>query len=220
MSAVDLDRHIDAATQALLARQHEGRRPLGLRPGSRRHQSVGIHPAQSLSRRARKKDRGGPRGLHPQHPGRTRRLAAVPQRRLRHERLGESLFRPEDGRRRHRCRPHAPRAQGDLGPRRRRACKRLHPLCPRAVRRSALARGAGDAGGIDAGAALVPGDGLPLRLLVAHGDRAASRVGGAEAAREEPARRADPGVVPRPRRSGSRLTCTTPPAIGAARSSC
>ena len=63
--------------------------------------------------------------------------------------------------------------------------KRLHPLCPGAVWRNAVAGGAGDAGGTHAGAEMVPSDGLSVLLLVAHGDRTAADPRGAQAARQE-----------------------------------
>ena len=63
------------------------------------------------------------------HPGRARRLAAVPRRRLRHEREREGLFRAQDDRRRS-TPPHMrARARGDPRARRRRAHQRVHPRC-------------------------------------------------------------------------------------------
>ena len=53
------------------------------------------------------------RRLSAPHPGRAWRLAAVPRRRLRHEREREGLFRAQDDRRRHRRAAHGARARGD-----------------------------------------------------------------------------------------------------------
>ena len=66
------------------------------------------------------------------------RLAAVPRRRLRHQRDGEGLFRAQDDRRRPDA-PHMARArEAILAPRRRRAGQCLHPHPAGAVRRAPL----------------------------------------------------------------------------------
>ena len=80
------------------------------------------------------------RRLSAPHPGRARRLAAVPRRRLRHEREREGLFRAQDDRRRHRRAAHAARARGDPRARRRARRQRVHPR--RCSRSSACCRGA------------------------------------------------------------------------------
>ncbi len=64
------------------------------------------------------------------HPGRARRLAAVPRRRLRHEREREGLFRAQDDRRLDRRRRTCARArEAILRARRRRARQRVHARC-------------------------------------------------------------------------------------------
>ena len=63
------------------------------------------------------------------HPGRARRLAAVPRRRVRHEREREGLFRAQDDRRRHRRAAHGARARGDALARRGGAAPTSSPSC-------------------------------------------------------------------------------------------
>ena len=105
-SSTGLEGDIDRAAQALLRRAAR-RRPLGLRAGGRRHDPGGIRPAAPLSRRAGRSGAGAQdRRLSAPHPGRAWRLAAVPRRRLRHQRVGEGLFLPEDDRRQSRRAAH------------------------------------------------------------------------------------------------------------------
>ena len=167
------------------------RRPLVLRARGRRHHPGRIRPLPPFPRRA-----GGPgaraqdRRLSAPHPGRPRRLAALPRRRLRHERQREGLFRAEDDRRRSGRAAHAARARGDPRARRRRRARNVFTRALLALfGEMPLARRADHAGGDHAAAALVP---VPPRqglLLGAHRDRAAPRAAGAEAAGGEPARR-------------------------------
>ena len=108
-----LEQHIRAATDALLAdQQPDGHWVFELEADATipaeyvllRHYFAEPADAELERKIAR---------LSAPHPGRAWRLAAVPRRRLRHERQREGLFRAEDDRRRHRRRPHAARARGD-----------------------------------------------------------------------------------------------------------
>ena len=75
----------------------------------------------------------------------------------------------------------APRARGDPGRRRGGAHQRLHPRPACAVRPGAVARGAGDAAGDHASAAVVSVPPVEGVVLVAHRDRAAAGADGAAA---------------------------------------
>ena len=168
-----LDKAIDPATKAMLACQRDdGHWVFELEADT--HHSGRIHPPQALSRRARRSRHGGEvRDLPAGAPGRAWRLAAVPGRRLRHERDRQDLFRPQDDRRRRRRPAHAPRPRGGARARRRGQRQRVHPRAALALRRSHLEERAGDAGRDHAAAALVS---LPPRqgvVLGAHRHRAA-----------------------------------------------
>ena len=111
-------------------------RTLVFRTRGRRDDPGRIRAARPFSRRtAGSRTRAPDRRLSPAHPGRSRRLAALPRRRLRHERQRQGLFRPEDDRRRSRGAAHAPRARSDPRPRRRGEEQRLHALPAGALRR-------------------------------------------------------------------------------------
>ena len=102
--------------------------------------------------------------------------------------------------------PHmVPRAGGDPGGRRGGADQRVHPRPAGAVRPGAVARGAGDAAGDHAPAAVVPVPPVQGVVLVAHGDRAAAGADGAAPACPQPARRAGAGAVPHPADQITRL---------------
>ena len=167
------------------ARRPAARRALGVRARSRRHDPGRIRADGALLRRDAEPRTGAQdRRLSAPHPGRARRLAAVPRRRLRHERQREGLLRAQDDRRRHRCAAHEARARGDPRARRRassRTCSRAR--CSRCYGVVPLAQRAGDAGRDHAAAEVVS---VPPRqdlVLGAHRDRAAAGAAGAEAAR-------------------------------------
>ena len=136
-SAADDATHDDSTRQHRSSARREAllalparRRPLGVRARGRRHHSGRICAAAALSRRAgRCRARSQDRRLSAPHPGRPRRLAAVPRRRSRHQRDGEGLFRAEDDRRFRRCRPHAPRPRGGAAP----AAAPRAPTCSRRI---------------------------------------------------------------------------------------
>ena len=141
------------------------------------------------------------------------RLAAVPRRRLRHQRLGQGLLRAQAGRRRSVDAPHMVRA-----------------------REAILDRGGAARANVFTRIALalfgqVPWRGVPVmpveimllprwfpfhlskvRLLVAHRHRAAARPGGAEAGGAQPARRRHPRAVHGAAGGAQAATCTTRPA--------
>ena len=76
------------------------------------------------------------------------------------------------------------------------ADQRVHPRAARAVRPGAVARGAGDAAGDHAPAAVVPVPSVEGVVLVAHGDRAAAGADGVAAGGAQSSRCRDPGAVP------------------------
>ncbi len=172
------------------ARLPARRRPLGVRARGGHHHSGRVHPPQALSRRACRPRHGGEiRDLPAGAPGRAWRLAAVPGRRLRHERDRQDLFRAQDDRRRRRRPAHAARPRGGARARRRRQRQRVHPRAALALRRPHLEERAGDAGRDHAAAAVVS---VPSRqgvVLGAHRHRAAPGAPGAQAGRQESARR-------------------------------
>ena len=158
------------------ARLAAARRTLGVRARGRRHHSGRIRAAAALSRPSRSTPRSKRKiAVYLRRiQGDARRLAAVPRRRLRHEREREGLFRAQDDRRCRRCPAHGARARGDPRARRRVARQRVHPADAGAVRLHPVARGAGDAGRDHAAAELVS---VPPRqdfLLEPHRHRAAA----------------------------------------------
>ncbi len=169
---------------ARAARLAAAGRALGVRARSRRHHSGGIRAAAALSRRAgRCRARSQDRGLSAPHPGRPRRLAAVPRRRLRHERERQGLFRAQDDRRFHRCAAHGTCARSHPLARRRVPLQRVHAADAGAVRLHSLARRAGHAGRDHAAAEVVS---VPSRqdfVLEPHRHRAAARAAGARSRR-------------------------------------
>ena len=181
------------------------RRALAVRAGSRCHHPRRIRAAGALPRPHRAGAGSEDRRLSARDPGRARRLAAVPRRRVRPLRQREGVFRAEGHRRRPGRAAHGPRARGDPGGRRCRAHQRLHPRAARAVRPGAVARGAGDAAGDHAPAAVVPVPSVEGVVLVAHRDRAAAGADGAAAGRTQSARHRHPGAVPHAARAGARL---------------
>ena len=180
-NAAALDRAI-AGGDRRAARSASGRTAIGCSSSRPTHHPGRIRAAAPLSRRAGRRRAGAQdRGLSAPHPGRARRLAAVPRRRLRHERQREGLFRAQDDRRRHRRAAHA-RAREAI---RARGGAEQSNVFTRVLlallRRHDLARGAGDAGRDHAAAEVVS---VPPRqdfVLGAHGDRAAAGAAGAEA---------------------------------------
>ena len=117
------------------------------------------------------------------HPGRAWRLAAVPRRRVRPLGQREGVFRAEGDRRRSRRAAHGAGARGDPGgaaaPNGRNVFTRAQLALFGA---GAVARGAGDAAGDHAPAAVVSVPSVEGVVLVAHGDRAAAGADGAAAA--------------------------------------
>ena len=103
------------------------------------------------------------------------------------------------------CAAHGAGAAGDPGGGRRGADQRVHPRAARAVRPGAVARGAGDAAGDHAPAAVVSVPSVEGVVLVAHGDRAAAGADGAAAGGAQSAQGRDPGAVPHAARAGARL---------------
>ena len=197
-------------------------RALGVRARGRRHDPGRIHPAAALSRRRSTPElEAQDRRLSAPHPGRAWRLAAVPRRRFRHQRQRQGLFRAEDGRRPGRRAAHGAGPRGDPGAWRRRRAQCLHPHPAGAVRRGALARGAGDAGRDHAAAALVPVSSRQGVVLVAHRDGAAAGADGAAAAGAQPARRLASPSCSSSRPTRVRDWITPPTRIAwSARSSC
>ena len=185
-----LRRAIDAATRGA-ARLPARRRPLGVRAGGRCDHPRRIRAVEALSRRAGRPGPGAKdRRLSASPPGRAWRLAAVPQRRFRHERQRESLFRAQDDRRRRRRAAHArARARRSW----RMAARSMSTCSPAACCRSIgmlpLAQRAGDAGRDHAAAALVSFHLVEDLVLGAHRARAAAGAAGAQAARQQSARR-------------------------------
>ncbi len=98
MSAIDLDRPIAAATQALLATQRaDGHFLFELEADATipaEYVLLRHYLGEPVDAALEAKDRR----LSPPHPGQPWRLAAVPRRRVRHERDGEGLFRAQDDR--------------------------------------------------------------------------------------------------------------------------
>ena len=77
--------------------------------GSRRDDAGYLHPAATLPRHHRDRFAAAPRHLSSRDPERGRRVAALPRRRTRSQRLGHRLFRAEGGRRPGRYPTHAAR---------------------------------------------------------------------------------------------------------------
>ena len=168
-------RAVERATAALLAGPAAGR-PLGLRARGRRHHPGRIRAADALSRRADRSRAGAQdrrlsarasRATHggwPLFHGGAFDISASVKAYFALKMIGD--------------RPDAPhmraRARGDPRAAAARREQRLHPHPARALRRAAVARGAGDAGRDHAAAALVPVPSRQDLVLGAHGDRAAA----------------------------------------------
>ena len=178
---------------------------MAFRTRSRRDDPGRIHPAAALSRPRRTRATAAHRRLSARRPGRGWRLAAVPRRRARPQQLGQDVFRAEGSRRPDRCAAHGARAGGDPGARRRAALQRLYPHHAGPLRRSAVARGADDAGRDHAAAAVVAVSHHQGFVLVAHGSRPAVGADGAAPARAQPAAGNDPRAVRRGPGGGARL---------------
>ena len=187
VDAARLDEAITRASESLVALAAP-RRALGLRARSRRDDPVGVHPAPALSRPYRAGAASAHRPVHPRNPRSGRRLAAVPRRRARYQRLGQGLFRTEGGRRSGRRAAYGAGPRGDPGARRGAALQRVHAHPAGAVRRGAVAGGAGHAGRDHAAAELVSVSHRQGIVLVAHRARAAARADGAAPAGPQPAR--------------------------------
>ena len=173
---------IERGDRWLLARQHEDG-ALGVRARGRRDDPGRIHAAGAFPRPHRQpSSKQRIAVLSARDPGRARRLAAVPRRRVRPQRVGQGVFRAEGGRRPGRRAAHGAGARGDPGARRRRAHQCLHPHSCWRCSAGAVARGAGDAGRDHAAAALVSVSYRQGVVLVAHGDRAAAGADGEAAA--------------------------------------
>ncbi|MDB5370079.1 MAG: hypothetical protein JWP20_1637 [Roseomonas sp.] len=171
-------------------------RALDLRAGGGCHHSRRIHPAAPVSGRAGCAGAGAEdRCLPAPHPGRAWRLAAVPWRRLRHQRIGESLFLPEDDWRQPGCAAHGARQGGHPRPRRRGAGQCLHALPAGAVRRIVLGPRAEHPGGDDPATRLVPGSYFPHVLLGAHRYRILAGPGGHAAPGPQSSRHPHPRIV-------------------------
>ena len=186
-------------------------RALGLRARSRRDDPGRIHPAAALSRHASTPEleqriarylraTQGAHGGWPLFHGGAFDISASVKAYFALKAAGD----PVDA-------PHMARARAAiLAARRRPALQRLHPHPAGAVRRGAVAGGAGDAGRDHAAAALVPVSHRQDLVLVAHRARAAAGADGAAAAGAQPARRHDRRAVC----SSRRTACTdwiTPP---------
>ena len=195
--ASTIDRSIEAATDALLGLQRpDGHWVFELEADATipaEYVLLRHYLAEPVDVRAGNQDRR----LSAPHPGRARRLAAVPRRRLRHEREREGLFRAQDDRRRHRCPAHGARARSDPLARRRGARERVHPADAGAFRVHSVARGAGHAGRDHAAAEVVS---VPPRqdfVLEPHRHRAAAGAAGAQAEGAQPQGRQHRRALPR-----------------------
>ena len=184
--ASTIDRSIDAATDALLGLQRpDGHWVFELEADATipaEYVLLRHYLAEPVDVRVGNQDRR----LSASHPGRARRMAAVPRRRLRHEREREGLFRAQDDRRRGRCPAHGACARSDPLARWRIARECVHAADAGAFRVHPVACGPGHAGGDHAASDLVSVS--PRQDFVLEPDRycAAAGAAGAQAQGAQP----------------------------------